>query len=99
MALMEDRLWKKFGVEKEEYNQALSVQQFTKDPEVVMMLQEVEEKCPQELKAKIVAIFQTNPQEDEDEESVDYQGEEFALDSENEEQFYTQASGAGGPSG
>ena len=43
---MEDRLWKKFGVEKEEYNQALSVQQFTKDPEVVMMLQEVEEKCP-----------------------------------------------------
>lgn len=40
---MQDRLFKKFGIEQEEYNMAITFHELPKDPEVQKILKSVEE--------------------------------------------------------
>lgn len=55
---MQDRLWKKYGVEKDDYNYAIMKHQLNSDPDVLKMLDEVNEQYPIELRKKIVAGLQ-----------------------------------------
>ena len=43
VALMQDRLFKKFGVEQEDYNLAITHHNMVEDPEVLRILKEVED--------------------------------------------------------
>ncbi len=54
IAQMQDRLFKKFGIEQEEYNMAISYHELTKDPEVQKILKSVEDQQSPELKQRII---------------------------------------------
>lgn len=66
-----DKLFAKFKVEKETYNQALIYHELPQDPQLKAIMAQVDAKVPSELRDKIIETF-TNPQEDEDEEQSQY---------------------------
>ena len=65
IALMQDRLHKRFSVEQDEYNAAIAHHKLVQDPQVLRILEEFESQYPEELKQKIVRNLVYNPQDDE----------------------------------
>jgi hypothetical protein len=53
-AMMQDRLFLKYGIEQEQYNQALSHHKLNQDPNVAKIVAQVESQICDELKQKIV---------------------------------------------
>lgn len=85
VALMQDRLYKKFGVEQEDYNIAISHHNMVEDPEVLRILKSVEEQYPPNLKQKIVQNLtqqeeEENGEYDEALRHQDFEGFEFEDD-------------------
>ena len=70
-----DKLFAKFKVEKETYNQALIYHELPQDPQVKAIMAQVDAKVPTELREKIIETF-TNPQEDEEDMGDSYYDDE-----------------------
>ena len=62
-ALLSDRIFLKYGVEKEEYNKAIMEHKLKDDPKVQRKLNEIDSMVDEDLKQKIVV--QLFPQEEE----------------------------------
>ena len=60
-----DRMWQRFGIEREDYNLAMAKFKLIEDEFVLKRFDEVSNAVSEELKARLVGQYFQNPQEDE----------------------------------